>query len=389
MRLSVLTFLVFSTAWALLILPCELLAQRSPNRGLSMASTRNARMICEDSLQMFQLKRGHLTTIPPLYTNMPLDVLVAYIGADSIARTAFHLPLKSYVRSIGTFNDTLKQFGRLLYRVVDWDPILFRQYSDETTFRQIGISNDTLHFIDSNGTNLDTLSGAPPSLFRVALPMHLPSMESKYLRYMPDSLNKQSIRALLRADFILRVMIDSVDSCRNYLTGDTSQLRYAIYASVLDTLKGRVFPNLCHHANQYLQPYRAALNVKIDQPQPQSSSGTCNKIRFETWHGAYWTGYWAAHTNAFTRDSTFLDAEGNFVMRPGIECIVFLTLENHLVDDDYDYFNLDLNTTLSYGVLRVADGHVKDLNHVWSPTNLSVTQFRQRFNQLVNVIVQP
>jgi hypothetical protein len=389
MKLSISVLIVASTVVALLILPCESLAQRSPNRGLNMASTRNARMICEDTLRMFQIKSGYLADIPPLYTSMPLDVLVAYIGADSIARTVFPSQLKNFVSSIGTFNDTLKQFGRLLYRVVDWNPILFRQYSRETSFRRIGISNDTLHYLDSNGTNLDTLSGAPPELYRVSLSMGLPSMVSKYLQYMPDSLDKRSIRALLHADFILRVMIDSVDSCRDYLTGDTSQLSFAIYASVLDTLKGRVFPNLCYNANQYLQPYQAELRAKLDQPQPQSSGEACNKIRFETWHGAYWTGYWAAYPNAFKRDSTFLDTEGNFVMRPGTECIVFLTLGNQLIDDDYDYYNLGLNTTLSYGVLRVADGNIIDQNHVWSPTNLSISQFKQRFDQLVNVVTQP
>lgn len=386
MKLVTSVLIIASTIVAVLTLPSELLAQRSPNRGLNMASTRNARMICEDSLQMFQLKSGYLTAIPPLNSSMPLDVIVAYKQADSIARTAFPSQLKSLVSSIDSFDDTLKQFGRLLYRVVDWNPLLFRQYCRETSFRRIGISNDTLHYLDSNGTNLDTLSGAPPELYRVSLSMGLPSMVSKYLQYMPDSLDKRSIRALLHADFILRVMIDSVDSCRDYLTGDTSQLSFAIYASVLDTLKGRVFPNLCHHANQYLQPYQAKQRAKLDQPQPQSSREACNKIRFETWHGAYWTGYWAAYPNAFKRDSTFLDTEGNFVMRPRTECIVFLTLGNQLIDDDFDYYNLDLNTSFSYGVLRVEDGNVIDLNHVWSPTYLSVLKFKQRFEELVHQI---
>lgn len=226
MKLVTSVLIIASTIVAVLTLPSELLAQRSPNRGLNMASTRNARMICEDSLQMFQLKSGYLTAIPPLNSSMPLDVIVAYKQADSIARTAFPSQLKSPVSSIDSFDDTLKQFGRLLYRVVDWNPLLFRQYCRETSFRRIGISNDTLHYLDSNGTNLDTLSGAPPELYRVSLSMGLPSMVSKYLQYMTDSLDKRSIRALLHADFILRVMIDSVDSCHDYLTGDTSQLSF-------------------------------------------------------------------------------------------------------------------------------------------------------------------
>lgn len=73
-------------------------------------------------------------------------------------------------------------------------------------------------------------------------------------------------------------------------------------------------------------------------------------------------------------------------MRPRTECIVFLTLGNQLIDDDFDYYNLDLNTSFSYGVLRVEDGNVIDLNHVWSPTYLSVLKFKQRFEELVHQI---
>lgn len=339
---------------------------------------------------MFQIRSPYLTSLPPLYTNMPLDVLIAYIGVDSIARNVNHLPLQSFFNSISSFNDTLKQYGKYLYRAIDWNPFLFQQYSNETQFRQIGPPpNEGLHFVDSNGAIADTALGAPAGLYKVGLPFNRTRIAGLYLRYLPDSLPETSMTALLGADYILRVAIDSVDSCRNYLTPEPNAQRFAVYARVLDTLKGRVFPNLCQNANRYMMPFQSELQGKNNPQVPQSASGPCNEIRFEMSKGTYRSGNWAVVGRDFIRDTAFLDQSQNFVMHPGTECIVFLSFRNHLVDDDYDYYNLDVNSNLSYGVLRIHDGKVIDLNHVWSPTELTLPQFMQRFEHLVNVMTNP
>lgn len=370
----------------------ELCAQRTPNRGMYLPSVRARKMVCEDSLQMFQIKSPILTSLPPLHTNMPLDVLVAYIGADSIARTIAPLQMQSMIDSMSTLNDTLKQFGRYLYKSVDWNPVMFMQYQLETQYRRKGISNDTLHFVDENGNPTDTAAGAPPDLYRISLTSAIPTLLGRYARFAPSGMSKEAARALLGSMYILRVRVDSVDSCRDYLSPEPSAQSFAVYATVLDTLKGRVFPNLCQNRSQYLQPYQQALRIKDLAPQPLSASPGigCNKIRFEYWKGAYWTGvYSASGIPNFKRDTAFLDHEQHFIMRPSAECIVFLTFANPKVDDDSDYFNLDVNTARSYGVLRITNDAVIDLNQVWWPSNLTVSQFTTRFNQLVQQITNP
>ncbi len=367
-------------------------AQRTPKRGMYLPSVRARRMVCEDSLQMFQIKSPILTSLPPLQTNMPLDVLVAYIGADSIARTATPRQMNGIVDSMFSLNDTLKQFGKYLYQVVDWNPVLFMQYQLETQYRRKGIPNDTLHFVDENGNPTDTAAGALPDLYRIGLTFAIPAMRSKYVKYAPSGMTKEAARALLVADYVLRVRVDSVDSCRNYQTPESTALRFSAYATVLDTLKGKVFPNLCQNRSQYLQPYQQGLRNKEDVPQPHSSSPgiACNKIRFEYWKGAYRTGdYTAAGLGKFYRDTVFLDQEQHFTIPAGTECIVFLQFHNPLVDDDYDYFNLDLGMNSSYGILRISDNTVVDLNKVWWPSNLTAGQFTTRFNQLVQQITNP
>lgn len=148
---------------------------------------------------------------PPLSTSMPLDVLIGYIALDSASRVSG----TGYVDSISAvrpMNDTILMMMKYAYEVVDYDPIRFLSYSYD--FRS-GIS-------------------CAPNTIR----MGMNTVIAKH------STNLREDLILLTSDIIAKVRITAVE---NIIDSGAKRSRDAriIGFTVVDTIKGRVLPNIC------------------------------------------------------------------------------------------------------------------------------------------------
>lgn len=85
-----------------------------------------------DSCRKFH--RPALTSLPPLNTSMPLDVLIGYIALDSICRNVEKEEFESRVRNMTL--DSLKYGLKYLQRIANYDRLLYGQYNRATYKRE-------------------------------------------------------------------------------------------------------------------------------------------------------------------------------------------------------------------------------------------------------------
>ena len=64
---------------------------------------------------------------PPLNTGMPYDVMIGYIGFDSLTKSLNSRQLHNYLDTL-YWGDTIKYAMKFFYEMVDYDPILFYRY---------------------------------------------------------------------------------------------------------------------------------------------------------------------------------------------------------------------------------------------------------------------
>ncbi len=367
----------------------EASGQRSTNRDLNLGAMRSSKLICEDSLRMFQIRYPFLSSLPPLLTSMPLDVLIGYIAADSALRHGQSQDLNARVLAWHSFNDTLRLLGKYLYKMVDWDPVRYRQYTREIELSHKGVSSDTLVHRDAAGNRIDSLPAGDPRRYQVILRSLESEIVRKYCKQWSVVGERKAVSALLNSDHILRVRALSVDSTRNYYNDDASAKRYAVTAEVLDVIKGIKYLDVCSDTvGGYLTPWQSGMF----SPSANSvvSSNPCPRIRFEYHPGIYWSGPWNVSPPVqFNRDTTFITSVGEFTVQPNAEFVVFLSYRNPLLDDSFDYYNLDVATTASWGVLRIEDGMVSDLNNVWGATNVPYATFKSVATGLIQRICNP
>ncbi|MFZ1571868.1 MAG: hypothetical protein WAT89_03935, partial [Candidatus Kapaibacterium sp.] len=85
---------------------------------------------------MFQVKYPIIQSIPPISSDMPIDVILSYIYTDSLVRF-FEKGTRKKINSWTTMNDTLKSSVVALYKMVDYNPMIFRQYDGETGLNSV------------------------------------------------------------------------------------------------------------------------------------------------------------------------------------------------------------------------------------------------------------
>jgi hypothetical protein len=150
-----------------------------------------------------------LTLRPPVTTDMPLDVLLGYIFADSLARSVPTAESASLINNL-TESDTLQHALRYYYLMDDYDPVRFFQWRGWST----------------NGTYM-----TPPGWLCYSL------MRRAY-EIIP---NARKIMPIHDADIIAHVLVHSV-----YQKTDTSA-RFArtaelVTCEIIDPIKGNRIP---------------------------------------------------------------------------------------------------------------------------------------------------
>ena len=84
-------------------------------------------------------ERAHLTTIPPLTTDMPYDVLIGYIALDSVRKHALLDDYRAFLNR-QTYNDSIRTMLKHYYKIVDWVPMRFEAYKKTDDYSTLDLS---------------------------------------------------------------------------------------------------------------------------------------------------------------------------------------------------------------------------------------------------------
>ena len=83
----------------------------------------------------YKIPLAPLTHLPELHTDMTFDCLIGYIAMDSIAEDIGWQGILQ--RPLITSIDSLKLSARLMYGILDYDPVLLRRYITTTNDKKI------------------------------------------------------------------------------------------------------------------------------------------------------------------------------------------------------------------------------------------------------------
>lgn len=291
-----------------------------------------------------------LNNIPPLSNKMNSETLLSYIFLDSLTKYAnsdyiYQNYLNRWVEN-STKNDTTINAIKYQYNIVDDDPIRYHQY----------LRNINKEYENS----VSNIKYLVYKLFN--------SLLGDKNSIGPTALRYKAYSDMYNADYILKIQVNSIDSIPKIGYPRTNgiipnEYTYQINATVMDTLKGKVFQNC----------YQPPMLKQSDKIQTSNS-----EICF-----TYGTGRYRNDFSNFNLDPNLINYVGNFSLNIGQEVIVFLQFTNYLWDFNYDYFQLHLST--AYPIIQ---NEVKDISKVWSQdTSLSYQNWKLKFEEKKNNIL--
>ncbi len=332
-------------------------------RWLNDTTFKSAGFWYDSSNSMFQNAYPIIRSIPPLSTGMPYDIMYSYIYLDSLLRFTTNSQQDQLMSTWSSLNDTLKNAIKYLYKIVDYDPIIFNQYMGEVALHNSSVSGGRYQ----------------SSLF------HLRNNVSYKLKSLVEPLKMNAFIALLLSDYILKIHVIAIDSVldKRRLPGIESpdSKRYIVYATVLDTLKGKSFIDLNTGANPPVIPH----STQIALP-----SVTEPVISFQYQKLNYFQHPYSPNNpqSNIQNDVAFSDNNGGFKMTVGQDAVIFLRHTNQLFDFQNDYFDLDLESLCSNNALPIIGGNIRDINLFWSQNSLqSYEEWRTAVTLLIQQII--
>ena len=351
-----------------------LFAQYSPNRHLVLDRLQVLGVLYDTTKANYQVRLPYLSAVPPYTTNSTLERFVAYTVIDSVLRYVSKDSLVSWLSGLTDWNDTTGALSKYYYNAVDDNPGEFAQYELETRLKQI---NDGREYLGDTATVTDTMT---TGYYLYSFTSVKPKLRKALRIAWPTDSTRRAFSTLLGASIVVRGTVISIDTARNKLNSERSSVM-AVTLSVTDTIKGKVLPGF----PQWTMPPVAASSHILTVPPP------LNSIRFEYVPELYpeYTESWS-HGLSYDRDMSISDSvSGKFTMSVGDDVVVFLSFMNALIDDDYDYFTLGVDTSLSGGVLTIEAGNVKDPNMIWGNSSVqSYAAWRSRVNSIITIINQ-
>lgn len=283
-----------------------------------------------------------ITALPPLNSDMPQDVLSAYVHLDSLSRFNTDVDMiqshDTWVGQPGLLKKTLASH----YRAMDYDPLRYQQYEMETAMKS-------------------------PSRYKtpvISMTRFLPGALQKSLSNTGE---RNALMSVLLPDYVLRVKVLAVDSVpTNAPYANMSEYICSATVQVLDTIKGRRFPSSpCEgmHGN----------GSSIVPGAPP-----CLQLQY------YPNNYFPdSPENIYDEDSAFSNSERKFTMPVGQEAVVFLTFIDQKFDSTSDAYLLNPEPNASYNALPIMNGQVRDINHIWSSeTMTSYADWKLRFHAM-------
>jgi hypothetical protein len=84
---------------------------------------------------------------PPYTTDMPIDVIIGYIALDSLSK---NVDIEDFYRFMSrqTYNDTIKTMMRYFYKMIEYNPEKYNNYSDNSQPKKFSIMNYDHSFFD-------------------------------------------------------------------------------------------------------------------------------------------------------------------------------------------------------------------------------------------------
>ena len=333
----------------------------------------------DSSLSMYQVQYPIIRSIPPLSTDMPLDILIGYIYLDSLLRFTTLKQTELLIKSWTTLNDTLTYTIQYLYKLVDYDPMIFTQYSYEVARyhkRETGssrLARSRSGIIFPNDSSIDLPGRYTNYLYNLA-----PQINNEFYKLIPNESEKRALYSLVGAEYILKVRVLYVDSMLSKYPNFTNNMYYNVTAEVLDTIKGKKFKTVNYQelitSHDFGNLFPAGLNPLI---------------QFDYVTQSYWIAGEVCNNGMIYEnpDSAFLKNK-RYNMSPGQQCVVFLEHDNRLMDSSYDYFELGVAPRYSLNALPIINGQVRDVNHVWSQDlYMNYEEWRTLVNSYINKIL--
>ncbi len=300
----------------------------------------NTRQWYDTTLPFYRIQYPLLRHSPLADPAMAPAIRDAYLYVDTLMRSPNLDRLLQDADLRGMKHGSIGRLASYLFQMNDYNPVIFAQYADGAE----------MHRSDRSGSSLRQFS-------------HVVYNHIRNTGGRQDN----ALYSTLRADYILRVKIRSVDP--SFDEGQLENHYYRVTAEVLDTLKGQCF-----------QPYE---RLELATAAPDNRTGS---IQFQYTPDTYLQPTIGSRDRddipfPYTIDDpAFLTGEQRFGMRPGQEAIIFLRHDEHLVDAEHDYYYLHLDPWASNSALPIVDGRVRDLNHIWSDQDLlSYHDWRHRF----------
>jgi hypothetical protein len=269
---------------------------------------------------------------------MPLDVLLGYIYADSLSRTAQMGTVATMGRTL-TDNDTLRYGMRYLYQMQDYDPVLFTQWTGVV---------DSTYSTDPGWAENKLVKAA--------------------IRNMATPNDAMMKMALLYTSYILHIRATNESL---YLDTNATRVKnhVLVTAELIDPIKGKVLP-YCVNADG-TDPTG---EYNLTKP---AAYGEC--VQFD--YCLEWTRL--NHSDiVHSTDSTFGSTEGNRWIKMGEEYIVFLTFASPRMSDsnaNYRYLTPGniVGITTTGGMYPVIGGTVQNPEgDLGLGTNMSVGDFK-------------
>lgn len=302
----------------------------------------------DPGMPAYRIQYPALRENPAATVGIPRNIRGAYLYLDTLMRSpqVSRMFEKSDIREMKP--RSISRLASYLYLVNDFNPVLFSQYAD-------GIE---LHQEDTYRISLRRFSDA-------------------VYRHLREETGERgdAFYSLLYADYILHVKVHTVEP--SFDEGQLETYFYRVTAEVVDTIKGRYFQPYERPAlAEYVRPWGTSTIQFQYTPENYLQNGEIARERDEE-------KFPYRHM-----DPAFITGEGRFGMTPGQEAIIFLRHEDRLVDTDHDYYYLHLEPWASYNALPVVDGKVRDVNHIWSDSDLlSYGEWRSQFRSLRSRIV--
>jgi len=335
---------------------------------------------CAPNVEGLHFTTPYYNYSPVLFPSMPYDVMFSYLLIDSILRHSEDVPdvIYSFLNrfednQISYDNDTLNYVLKYLYKMMDYDPLLFWDYM-------------------LKGKEYDRITN---TFFVYDRLSQLLYNDNKMSGRVPNGEQK---RRIMRSFYILHIYVDTTTLFKRTKPNDWIKDFTIVYAQVLDTIKGRILPNIntgfVASNNEQLNSQNNDFNTSVLPGTNISIPDNVNLI-FDYCNQKNLNGdneliFIAVdrETGEQKRVGAMYDKDGNPWVKPKKEYIVILAPNYECTDDYKYYFGLNpVGGSYSRGMYPIEDGNVIDGGNVWGFGNVvPLEEFKQKFNALLNEI---